>query len=112
MLRHPISFALAAGLLVALLSGSSAAAKGKSVMVHVGHNKLDPAEVTIGVGDRIIFHNMAAMPGGHTIVQTDGDLTSGPLEVNDIWKHTFEEAGSYEFYIEQHPDAKTTITVE
>ena len=112
MLRHPISFTLAASLVAALFFGSTAAAEGKSVMVHVGHNKLDPAEVTISTGDRIIFHNMAAMPGGHTIVKTDGELTSGPLEMNDIWKHTFEEAGSYEFYIEQHPDAKTTITVE
>ena len=108
--RAPSALGVALVVLVLAIGPSSALAE--SVMVHVGHNKLDPSEVTISLGDQIIFHNMDAMPGGHTVVLVDGSLSSGPLEVNDIWKHTFEEPGIFEFKIEQHPDARTTITVE
>ena len=81
-------------------------------MVHVGHNQLEPAKVSISVGDTVTFHNMAAMPGGHTVVADDGSVSSPPLAEHESWAHTFEAAGSFGFHIEQHPDARCEVVVE
>jgi plastocyanin len=81
-------------------------------MIHVGHNKLDPAEVVVAAGDSVVFHNLDAMPGGHTIVADDGSFESTDLGKNESWSHTFDEPGVYTYSIKQHPSAKGTITVE
>jgi len=91
---------------------ASPAAWADDVMVHVGHNKLDPAEVKVAVGDTVTFHNMDAMPGGHTVAADDGSFESPALDKDAQYKHTFEKAGSYGVHIKQHPDAKATIVVE
>lgn len=82
------------------------------VMVHVGHNKLDPAVVKVKAGDTVVFHNLDQMPGGHTVVADDGDLSSPPLEKGGQWSHTFVMPGSYGFHIKEHPSAKATVVVE
>jgi plastocyanin len=82
------------------------------VGVEVGHNRLDPAEVRIEVGDTVVFHNVDAMPGGHTVVADDGSFESPPLEKDGRFEHTFEEKGTVTYHIEQHPDARGKIVVE
>ena len=99
-------------LAAALFGGIASAAWAGEVMVHVGHNKLDPAEVKIAVGDTVVFHNLDAMPGGHTVVADDGSFESPPLEKDQQWRHLFEKAGTHAIHIQQHPVAKGTIVVE
>jgi plastocyanin len=82
------------------------------VMVHVGHNQLDPAEVSIAVGDSVTFHNLVEMPGGHTIVSDDGSFQSPALAKDGRWSRAFAEAGTYGYHIKEHPDAKGTVTVK
>jgi len=98
-------------LVLALLLAAGPAAAG-DVMIHVGHNKLDPAKVKIQAGDSVVFHNMDKMPGGHMIVSEDGELKSPPLAMDGKWSHTFVMPGQYKFHIKEHPDAKATVTVE
>ncbi len=81
-------------------------------MVQVGHNRLEPADVTIKAGEMVTFHNQDKMPGGHTIVSDDETFSSPPLDQDESWSHTFEAAGSFPYHIQQHPDAKGTVTVE
>ncbi|MDH3519988.1 MAG: hypothetical protein OEM49_05970 [Myxococcales bacterium] len=100
------------GIALALLSLTSAGAFAADVMVHVGHNRLDPAAVSIAVGDTVTFHNMDAMPGGHTVATEDGALSSPPLQKDQAWSHKFTEPGSFGFHIVEHPAAKTTIVVK
>ena len=71
-----------------------AAAAADATMVQVGHNRLDPAEVSIAVGDTVTFHNLDAMPGGHTIVAGDGSFQSPPLGKDESWSHSFAEPGN------------------
>ncbi len=80
--------------------------------VQVGHNRLEPANVTIQAGESVSFHNQDRMPGGHTIVADDGEFSSPPLEQDGSWSQTFESPGAYSYHIEQHPGAKGTITVQ
>jgi plastocyanin len=88
------------------------AAYAGELMVHVGHNKLDPAEATIAAGDTVVFHNLDEMPGGHTIVADDGSFESPGLAKDASWSHTFEAAGTYPYHIKEHPGAKGKIIVE
>ncbi len=87
-------------------------AAADDVMIHISHNKLDPAEVSVSVGDTLTFHNLVEMPGGHTIVADDGSFESPALEKDATWAHVFEKAGSYAYHIKQHPDAKGVVVVE
>ena len=98
--------------LLALLVGALGLVGAADTRVTVGHNRLDPSSVTIAVGDSATFYNVDAMPGGHTVVANEQSLKSPPLAVDQTWSHTFEEAGSYGFHIEQHPKAQITVVVE
>ena len=99
-------------ILLALLVGAPGLASAADTRVLVGHNRLDPSSVTIAVGDSVTFYNVDAMPGGHTVVAGEQPWKSPPLDVNQTWSHTFEEAGTYKFHIEQHPSAQATVVVE
>ena len=96
--------------LVAVLGAPLAAAA--DVTVQVGHNRLEPAEVSVSVGDAVTFHNQDAMPGGHTIVADDGSFESPPLDKDQKWSHTFETAGKHAYHIKQHPKATGVVVVD
>jgi plastocyanin len=96
----------------AMLLWGSSTALADEVMVHVGHNKLDPAELTIAAGTTVVFHNLDAMPGGHTIVSDDGSFESPGLEKDQSWSRTFDEPGVYGYAIKEHPSAVGRIVVE
>jgi plastocyanin len=102
---------LAAALAIALCLASSGAFAG-DVMIHVGHNSLQPAEVSIEVGDTVTFHNMDEMPGGHTVTTDDESLSSPPLGKDQTWSHEFTEPGSFSFHIKEHADAKMTVVMK
>jgi plastocyanin len=102
-MRHALALA------VLLLAAPALAGE---VMIHVGHNVLDPAQVTIKAGDSVVFHNMDLMPGGHTVVSDDGKLSSPPLDKNGQWRHKFDEPGTYSFHIKEHPKASAKVIVE
>jgi plastocyanin len=106
----PIRSAAAAAALAIVLAATAAWAG--EVTVRVGHNKIDPAAVTIQAGDTVVFHNLDEMPGGHTVAADDGSFESPPLAKDQEWRHTFAEPGSHGIHIKQHPGAKATITVE
>jgi plastocyanin len=103
---------LLAGAALAVLVALPMRAAAEDTMVHVGHNRLDPAEITIAVGDTVTFHNMDAMPGGHTIVADDDSFSSPPLAKDEAWSHTFSEAGTHGYHIKEHPGAKGKVVVE
>jgi plastocyanin len=97
-------------LLVALVLGASPVLAAE-VMVHVGHNKLDPNEVSVAAGTTVVFHNLDEMPGGHTIVAADGTFQSPPLARDQQWSHTFERPGTFRYSIKEHPGTTGTIVV-
>ncbi len=101
-----------AALGAALALAPASALAGKDTMVHVGHNKIDPTDISIASGDSVTFHNLDQMPGGHTIVADDGSFESPPLGKDEKWTREFPEPGTYGIHIVQHPTAKATIVVE
>jgi plastocyanin len=97
-------------LLLALALGASPAFAGE-VTVRVGHNKLDPASVTIAAGDTVVFYNVDEMPGGHTVIADDGSFQSPPLALEQRWSHVVSTPGTIAYSIKEHPAARGTITV-
>jgi plastocyanin len=64
------------------------------------------------VGTTVHFNNKEWMPGGHTVVDTTGKVESPPLEkVDEGWHYTFDEVGTFELFVKQHPMAKARINV-
>lgn len=98
--------------LVLLLLLAAAPAFAEGTVVTIGHNRIDPAEVTIKAGESVTFHNVDEMPGGHTVVADDGSFESPPLAKDQDWAHTFDEPGTHTYTIKQHPGAKGRIVVE
>ncbi|MEE9279573.1 MAG: cupredoxin domain-containing protein [Myxococcota bacterium] len=105
-MRRSLALAAAITLLAAPLAALA------ETVVQVGHNRLEPADVTVKTGETVRFHNQDRMPGGHTIVADDGKFSSPPMGEDESWSHTFDEAGSFPYHIEQHPSATGTVTVE
>jgi plastocyanin len=105
-MRLSHALVLAAGLAIA------AGAWAGGATVQVGHNRLEPADVTISAGDTVTFHNQEEMPGGHTIVADDGSFESPGLAKDESWSHTFATPGKYPYHIKQHPGARGTVTVQ
>lgn len=98
--------------MLASLALLCAPAFAEDASVKVGHNRLEPAQLTVAAGTTVVFHNEDAMPGGHSIVADDGSFASPGLAKDEEWSHTFEKAGSYAYHIKEHPGAKGTVTVE
>jgi plastocyanin len=100
--------------LLLALGVALAAAPGLAgeVVVRVGHNRIEPAEVTVKAGDTVRFVNEDEMPGGHSLVADDGSFASPPLGKGEDWSHTFAEPGRHGYAIKEHPSAKGTVVVE
>ena len=97
-------------LLAALLGAGAARAHGPTI--EISHAEMKPALLNLFVGTTVHFANTVSMPGGHVVVDTEGRLESPPLEQpGDGWHYTFEEVGTYEVYLRQHPKTRARINV-
>lgn len=98
--------------IVGVLFVTAAPALADTTVVKVGHNRLDPSEVTVEAGSTVTFLNEDQMPGGHTVVADDGSFESPGLAKGQEWSHTFEKPGTYTYIIKEHPSAQGKIIVE
>jgi plastocyanin len=105
-----ISIAIASVFFAIVVFAGTAFAE--EVVVKVGHNRLEPAKVSIAAGGVVRFHNEDEMPGGHTVVADDGSFQSPALGKGEDWSHKFDKPGTYSYSIKQHPSAKGSVTVK
>lgn len=89
-----------------------AEATAAGATITVSHESLSPAEVQIGAGQSVTFHNVVEMPGGHTVMASDGSFSSPALMKDQSWSHSFDVPGVYTVGIKEHPAATATIIVE
>jgi plastocyanin len=69
-----------------------------------------PAELTVSVGDTVTWTNQDSAP--HTVTSDDGAFDSGRMDQGDTFEFTFEEAGTFTYHCDFHPNMVATITVE
>jgi plastocyanin len=95
-----------------LCLGVAAIASAHGPTIEVSHSELTPKLLNLFVGTTVHFNNTVEMPGGHVIVDESGTIKSPPLmKPGDGWHYTFDQEGTFELFIEQHPDAKARIVV-
>lgn len=102
------------GLLVwtgwALLAASASLAHGPTIELLPGEMK--PGLLNLFVGSTVHFSNTVEVPSGYVVVDEGGALESPKmLSPGDGWHYTFDDAGTFEVFIREAPEAKAKIVV-
>ncbi len=80
--------------------------------IEISHDEMKPPLLNLFVGTTVHFVNTVAMPGGHVVTDEAGTFQSPPLEKpGDDWHYTFDQVGTYELFVERHPEVKARIVV-
>jgi plastocyanin len=91
---------------------TSGSAKAHGPTIEISHAEMKPRLLNLFVGTTVHFSNTVSMPGGHVVVDVGGTLESPPLEKpGDGWHYTFDQEGTYEVFVKQHPMTKARIVV-
>ena len=78
--------------------------------VTIAQMRFEPAVVRIKAGDTVTWRNSAAMP--HTVTAKDSGPNSGTLRSSQLFSHTFDKAGTYEYYCAIHPRMTAKVIVQ
>ncbi|MDP1695778.1 MAG: cupredoxin family copper-binding protein [archaeon] len=82
---------------------------GIDVPVEIKDFAFSPSELTVNIGDRVIWTNNDAAP--HKIVATNDEFISENIENGETYSFVFAKAGTYKYYCGLHPSMKGTIIV-
>jgi plastocyanin len=92
-------------------TGTTAAAGGEEENVEIADFAFSPDELTIAAGSTVTWTN-ADPDLPHTATSDDDVFDSGNLNEGDDFSFTFEEAGTFSYFCQVHPDMQATIIVE
>jgi plastocyanin len=96
MLRKTL-LATTAALLVLV---SPAALAQETRTVEADDNVFEPPEITVQVGDTVVFDNVGDLP--HTATAEDGSFDSGNLDPGQNFEVTFDTPGTFPYICEYH----------
>ncbi len=82
---------------------------GHESAVTIQNFAFSPATLEVKIGTTITWKNMDSAP--HTVSADDGSFDSGTLNTGDTFSFTFNEAGTFTYHCNIHPDMTATITV-
>jgi plastocyanin len=102
-INHPIAITE-----VPLEDATNASAVG-SHQVLVDNFRFAPAAMTVAAGTTVTWTNHDDVP--HNIVSTEKTFASPVLDTDEQFSHTFETAGTYQYYCSLHPKMVGQITV-
>ena len=66
--------------------------------------------ISVSVGTTVTFKNGDTVP--HTVTDKGGSFQSDKIDAGATWTHTFDTAGTFDFFCEFHANMAGTITVE
>src|SRR3989344_6965530 len=104
-LRATYVAAFLAGALLLIPQQSHAA----EINIGMGPNYFTPPNVTISVGDTIVWQNTDTM--AHNVTANDGSFMSATLQPGAVYSRTFNAPGTYFYNCTFHPGMVGTITV-
>jgi len=86
-------------------------AAAKPAQVPIAKNMFTPADLTVSVGQAVVWTNEDAAP--HTVTTTSAPVKfdSGAFGTGKSWSYTFTQTGTYKYYCAVHPDMVGTVTV-
>jgi plastocyanin len=100
---------VAAVALVATLVGGAAAATGPAVSVPIVGPAYQPGQLTVGVGQKVVWQNHTH--SHHTVTSVVGLFNSGPLSPGSTYSITFTHPGVFRYKCLIHPTMKGTVVV-
>ena len=86
------------------------AAWAETISVDIKSFKFDDAEITIAVGDSIVWLNQDGAP--NTATAGDGSFDTGRLGKGVSGEILFTVAGTYDYICTIHPSMKGTVVVK
>jgi plastocyanin len=107
-----LSGATAAGAMTHTASTPTATTTAaKPAQVPIAKNMFTPADLTVSVGQAVVWTNEDAAP--HTVTTTSAPVKfdSGAFGQGKSWSYTFAQTGTYKYYCAVHPDMVGTVTV-
>lgn len=93
--------------------GGVARAQKHSAQTHtvVIHNfAFQPAELTVNVGDTIVWKNKDIV--SHTVTAADGNFDSDEIKPGKSWKLVTTKAGTFAYGCSPHPNMHGKFTVK
>jgi plastocyanin len=91
------------------LEDATNAAAGSGHQVLVDNFRFAPAVMTVAAGTTVTWTNHDDVP--HNIVSTEKKFASPVLDTDEQFSHTFEAAGTYQYYCSLHPKMVGQIAV-
>jgi len=102
--------ALGAILLVALsILFAPHAAAAAQANIGMGPSYFSPSQITINVGDTVVWTNTDTIP--HTVTANDGGFDGGTMQPGAVYSRTFIAPGTFSYRCLFHPGMVGTISV-
>jgi amicyanin len=77
--------------------------------VHITNFAFSPATITVKAGSTVVWTNDDSIQ--HDVTFDSGGITSGAMNHNDTFSHTFRTAGTYHYICSIHPFMHGTVIV-
>ena len=106
-------FAIVAGAMLAIAAGPALAGSGA---VSIVDKAFEPAEITVGAGDTVVWTVTKAIGEPHSVTAGTPEKPEGILfdsgitsltEEGATYSYTFKEAGTYDYFCSIHPAEMT-----
>lgn len=88
---------------------TTAAPGGDSPSVVIDGFDFDPRSIAINVGDTVTWENAQGV--AHTSSSIDGNWNSGSIATGETFEHTFDSAGTFNYFCSIHPTMLGTVEV-
>jgi plastocyanin len=99
----------ALGAVTIVTASGAAPAKPQSHTVTIDGTSFAPANLTVDVGDRVVWTNKDPFP--HTVT-APGKFDSHDIPAGGSWKYVARTAGDYAYICTLHPNMKGMLRVE
>jgi plastocyanin len=88
----------------------AAAPKQKTATVKIDQFAFEPASLTVAPGTTVEWTNHDDVP--HTVVDKKVRFKSQALDTDDVYRHTFSDPGTYQYFCSVHPHMVGEIHVK
>lgn len=92
------------------LAGTAAHPKPTTHQVVIEAVRFDPQDLTVKVGDTLVWINHDPFP--HTVTAVGKQFDSREIAVGQSWKYTAKKAGVFPYACTLHPTMLGTLRVE
>jgi plastocyanin len=83
----------------------------KTYNIEITNLTFSVSSQAIKQGETVVWKNLDS--GTHTITSDKGDeMSSKLLKTNEVYSHTFNTKGTFDYHCEVHPSMKASIIVE